>query len=248
MAKALVSLDTISLDICADLGDSVGKYRFTLLRKLLEGWRDMHLYVDQDFSVKTAILEYNNAINLPSDFVYETKVGILYQGYLAVLSLDRNVQKQTLSQQASEDCLNDIWCGTYSGDWCYPFYNCYRGSEFLGEMYGLGRGVPQAGFYNIDKKDGVIYIGSLVPEGGEVVVEYKSDGVSEGIKLVPTEMAMALKYFAKSEFYADKNPTQSQINRNNYEREYNKVKRLYNFQTALYMSQKINESFSPTNY
>lgn len=248
MAKALVSLDTIALDIAADLGDSTGKYRFTLLRKLLEGYREFHLYVDQDFSVKTAVLEYDNTVNLPSDFVYETKVGILYQGYLAVLTLDKNVQKQRLSQEESESQLNNIWCGNYGWDIGYPFYNCYRGSEFLGELYGLGRGVPNAGFYNLDRKDGVIYIGSLVPEGAEVVVEYKSDGISEGLKLVPTEIVMALKYYAKSEFYADKNPNQSQINRSYYEREYNKVKRLYNFRSALYMSQKINESFSPTNY
>lgn len=247
MSRSLVPLDVLASDLCSDIGDSTNRFKFKFLRKLLEAYRDMHLYVDQDFEVKTSILTYNNAINLPTDFIYETKVGVLYNGNLAVLSLDKTVRKQTLTQQASQDVLDSIWAGDYVGDY-YPFYNCFRGDNFLGELYGLGRGVISNGFYNLDRKEGVIYIGSLIPEGAEIVVEYKSDGVSDGLKLVPTEMVMALKYFAKSEFYADKEPRLSVMNREYYEREYNKVKRLYNFRSALYMSAAVNEHLNQTNY
>lgn len=248
MSKALVSIKTIASNISAGMGDSTGKYEFTISRHLLSGWREMNLFLNQDFSVKTAILEFDNVIEMPCDFVYETKVGILHNGHLAVLSLDRNVKAEPLNQTQSEERLNSIFCGQYSGD-MYPFYNCFRNGNFLGELYGFGRGVHCAGYYNIDKKAGEIQIGSLVPKDAEIVIEYKSDGISDGLKLVPSEVEMALSYWAKARFYEEKEKlTLAQYNNAEYERHYNKLKRLYNFQSALYASAKLNESFSPTNY
>ena len=247
MSKSLVPLEVIASDLSSDLGDSTGKWKFKLTRHLLAGYRKLHLYIDHDFDVKTAVLEYDNVVQLPCDFVYETKVGILYNGCLAVLTLDKSIQAKSLTDSECSGYLNDIWSGSFSGEGYY-FYNAFRGSESLGELYGLGRHVTNNGFYNINKKDGEIYIGSHIPVGAEIVVEYKSDGVSNGLKLVPVEMREALEFYAKFRWYADKNITQSQVNKNYYEEEYFRIKRLYNFKSALYMTSKINEYFSPTNY
>lgn len=248
MSKALVPIKVIASNLAAGMGDSTGKYEFTLGRHLLSGWREMNLFLNQEFDVKTAILEHNNVVCLPSDFVYETKVGILKNGHLAVLSLDKSVQREKLNQKESERRINDIFCGEYSGS-MYPFYNCFRNGNFLGELYGWGRGVHCAGYYNIDKKTGEIYIGSLVPEGAEIVVEYKSDGISEGLKLVPSEAELCLSYWAKARFYEERKDYNSATwNNNEYEKHYNKLKRLYNFQNALYAAAELNKSFSQTNY
>jgi len=247
MAKSLVPIDVISSNVCSDLGDSNGKWKFKISKHVLAGYRKLHTFVDQDFSVKTAVLEYDNVVCMPCDFMYETKVGIMYNGCLAVLTLDKNVQAQSISDTESTKYLNNIFAGEYSGEGYY-FYNAFRGNTSLGELYGLGRAVRNNGFYNINRQSGEIYIGSHIPRGAEIVVEYKSDGVSDGLKLVPIEMQEALEYYAKFKWYADKNITQSQINKNYYEEEYFRIKRLYNFRSALYMSSKINEFFSPTNY
>lgn len=248
MSKALVPIKTISSAICAGMGDSTAKYEFTISRHLLSGWREMNLYLNQDFNVKTAVLSYDNVVCLPSDYVFETKVGILHNGHLAVLSLDKSVQREKLNQSQSEDRLNCIFSGEYSGD-MYPFYNAFRNGNYLGELYGFGRGVHCAGYYNIDRKTGEVYIGSMVPDGAEIVIEYKSDGISEGLKLVPTEAELCLSYWAKARFYEEKgNLNLAQWNEQRYESHYNKLKRLYNFQNALYASAKLNESFSQTNY
>jgi len=167
MSKALVSIKTIASNLSSGIGDSTGKYEFTFSRHLLSGWREMNLFLNQDFSVKTAILEFDNVISMPSDFVYETKVGILRNGHLAVLSLDKSVQRERLNQSQSEQMVNDIFCGEYVGQ-MFPFYNCFRGNNFLGELYGFGRGVYAPGYYNIDKKTGEIQIGSLVPKDAEI--------------------------------------------------------------------------------
>lgn len=246
--KALVPIKTMASNISASLGDSTGKYEFSIGKHLLSGWREMNLYLNQEFNVRTVILEYDNTVCLPQDFVFETKVGILYNNRLAVLSLDKNVQREKLNQSQSEERVRNIFCGEYSGD-LFPFYNCFRGSSFLGELYGFGRGVHCSGYYNIDKKAGEIYIGSMVPEGAEIVIEYKSDGISDGLKLIPSECETALEHWAKARHFESKRDlAMASWHEERYERHYNKLKRLYNFQSALYASAKLNESFSPTNY
>lgn len=248
MSKALIPIDVIASNLSAGIGDSTNRFKFTFLRHLLSGWRELNLYVGQDTEIKTAVLEVDNVISLPCDFVYETKVGILHNNCLAVLSLDKSIKPQCETQEESTHQVADIFAGVFAGD-VYPFYNCFRGGDFLGELYGYGRGVHCAGYYNIDKKNGEIYIGSLVPEGAEIVIEYKADGISNGLKLVPTEMEMCLSYWAKARFYEErKDYTSATYNQREYERAYNKVKRLYNFKSALYMAAEINSFFSPSNY
>lgn len=249
MSKALVSIKTIASNISAGMGDSTGKYEFTLSRHLLSGWREMNIYLNQEFNIKTAILEYDNVISMPCDFIMQTKVGILHEnGRLAVLSLDKSIRPEKLNQTQSQNRINDIFCGNYIGD-MYPFYNCFRGGNFLGELYGFGRGVHAEGYYNIDKKTGEIMIGSLVPQDAEIVIEYKSDGISDGLKLVPSETELTLSYWAKARFYEEREKlTLAEWNNREYEKHYNKLKRLYNFQSALYASAELNKSFSETNY
>lgn len=234
--------------ISGQVGDSVGKYEYTIGQHLLSGWREMNIYLNQEFEVKTAVLEYDNVISMPCDFIMQTKVGIMHNGHLAVLSLDKSVRPEKLNQTQSQERINSIFCGEYSGD-MFPFYNCFRNGNFLGELYGCGRGVHSAGYYNIDKKTGEIQIGSLVPEGAEVVIEYKSDGISEGLKLVPSETEVCLTHWAKARYFEDKRDGYwAAWHEQRYESHYNKLKRLYNFQAALYASAELNESFSPTNY
>lgn len=247
MSRSLIPLEVVAGGITSDIGDSTGKYKFKIMRHLLDAYRQMHLYVDQDFTVKTAVLQYDNVVSLPDDFVFETKVGLMVNNCLAVLTLDKSIQPQKLKDCECKAYVDSVFNGTYEGDGYY-FYNAFRGSDSLGELYGLGRCVKNNGFYNLDRKSGEIYIGSHVPVGAEIVIEYKSDGVSDGLKLVPYEMKEALEFYAKFKWYADKNITQSQLNKNYYEEEKFRVRRLYNFRSALYMSSKINTFFSPSNF
>lgn len=250
MAKSLVSLDVIASNICGGMGDSTNRFKFTILRHLLSVYRGLNLFLNQDTEIKTAVLEYDNAVDLPCDFVYETKVGIrdIESGRIAVLSLDKSIGKEKLNQKNSVNRVNEIFSGAYGGDG-YLFYNAFRGGEFLGELYGYGRGVISSGFYNLNRKDGVIYIGSLLPKNSEIVIEYKSDGISDGLKLVPSELEDVLSYGAKARFYEERRDfTAATWNEQRYEQKYNKTQRLYNFRTSLYMSAAVNEMFSSTNY
>ena len=241
MSKALTPLTVIATDVCGDLGDSTLRYQFSIMRKLMAGWRDLNLYVNQDFKVKTAVLAYDNVVTLPCDFVFETKVGIKYNGHIAVLTLDKAIDRETISQQETETQLKNIWCGSLTGNE-YTFYN-YLGNNGLGELYGYGGNVNINGYYNIDRGSGEIFIGSLVPDGAEIVIEYKSSG-EDTVNLIPTECWTCLKYYALSEWFLVKEPSKGQMFRGMYEQAYNKLKRTYNYRTALFMANEAQSHYS----
>lgn len=245
--RSLIPLDAIASRVCSRLNDSNYRYKFSVLQDLIACYRHFNQYIPDVFDVKTAVLEADNAIEMPCDFIYETKVGIKYNNRIAILTLDRNIGLTKLNDTQTEEYLNSVWDGSFVGP-SYVFYNAFRGGEFLGELYGIGRTVINSGLYNIDRKNGIIYIGSHVPQGAEIVVEYKSDGVSDGLKLVPSEIDKMMEYYALSEHYSVKNRGLSERFRLDYEREFKTVRRRYSFRSALNMAAKINEMFSPTNY
>lgn len=245
--RALIPLDVIANDVCHSLRDTNFKHKFAIVRYLLDCYRDFVMYQDFDLSIKSEILSYGNSIQLPKDFVYETKVGVRTpHGGIAILTLDRNKMHQKMNDTECREYIKEQSTIDYGPQ--FIFYNTFRNGAYLGEMYGYGRGVANRGTYNIDRKNGIIHLGSNIPRDCEIIIEYQSDGISDGLKLVPVEIKKMMEYYAKSEHYADINITQSQVNRNYYEREYMRVNRLYSFRDALYMADEINKSFSPTNY
>lgn len=248
MAKSLIRLDVIASDICSDMGDSVGRHKAKFVRHLISGYSEVSRYIGNSFGVKTEVLKYDNSIELPCDFIYETKVGIRKNGHIAVLTLDKGVEKRKLNDTETQQYLSDIWANGYTGYAGYWFYNAYSGGNFLGELYGAGRCVINGGTYSIDRDNGVINIGSHIPEDAEIVIEYKTDGFSQGIQLVPTEMMKVLTYWAKWQYYLDRDLSRAVTNERLYKSAYNKLQRLYTFEDALYATAKINEMFSPSNF
>ena len=250
MKGNLIPLNIIAENIIGRMGDSTGKFKFGLMKDLVAGYRKMFMYLSDAIEVRTEVLAYDNVVELPCDFVYETKVGIRNKGcdHIAVLQLDKSLGQHKLGDKEVRKYISDTWDGNYFGS-PYVFYNYYRGGNYVGELYGFGRGVYNAGLYNIDKSKGVMYIGSLIPEDAEIILEYKTDGTTDGVKLVPVEWEEALNYFGMMKYYEGKGDlNKANYFQSKYELEYNQVKRLYNFRSALYMAARISESFSPTNY
>lgn len=248
MGKSLIPLDIIASDLAADIGDSTLKHKYTFTRHLMAGYRRLNMFMLPSKQIKTTVLQFDNQISLPCDFMYVTKVGVRRNGCIAVLSLVNDVQKRKLSDTETCDYLNSVWDGSYVGEG-YIFYNAYGwGGQYYGELYGMGRTVLNNGVYSIDKENGIIYIGSNFPPDAEIVIEYVGDGISNGVKLVPMEIKECLEFYAKWKFYSDRNVTQGQINYNYFKKEYNVLKSYFNHMTPIQIASRINESFSPSNY
>lgn len=246
--RSAVSLDKIANDVCIALGDTHFNHKLTVVNHLLDCYRDFSLYIGAEVSVKTVCLKYGNVINLPNDFVYETKVGVRVNDNIAILSLDNSNLENRVNDTECRSYFTQIWDGEDDGA-TVSFYNVQGGK---GELYGRGRGVNNPGTFSINRRDGVIEIGSHIPLGAEIIVEYITDNVSDvGLKMIPTEAKKMHEYFALSEMQMSSkysNITKAQINRNRYETEFGRVKRLYNYRDPKIIVDAINACFSPTNY
>lgn len=246
--RAAVSLDKVANDVCISLGDTHFNHKMTVVNHLIDCYRDFSLYIGTELNIRTECLQYGNVIHLPDDFVYETKVGVRNNGRIAILHLNVHQDQVETNDTDCRCYMQQIWDGDYRGEGFY-FYNTPSG---FGELYGLGRGVSNSGTYKINRRDGVIELGSNIPHGSEIFIEYMSDSVSDvGLKMIPTEAKKVHEYFALAEMYMGfkfSNITKAQINRNQYEMEFKKVKRLYNQRDPRQVIDAINAAFSPTNY
>lgn len=246
--RAAVSLDKIANDVCIALGDTHFNSKLTVSNHLIDCYRDFSLYIGSEVNVKTECLCFGNSIVLPDDFVYETKVGAMVNDRIAILTLDKNQSSVISTDKETREYLSHIWDGNYYGEAFY-FYN---GPSAYGELYGYGRGVKNSATYNINRKSGVIELGSNIPVGSKIFLEYISDGAKDICsKMVPIEAKKMHEYYALTEMYMAakySNITKAQINRGQYEMEFKRVKRLYNFRDSQQVIDAINASFSPTNY
>lgn len=231
--RALVPLSVIASDICSGMGDGGNTYKFAILRHLLSVYKEFHLFVDHDFCIKTVELESNHTIELPCDFIYETKIGLRKNGITAVLRLDRNMPQVPKNESETLEYLESIWEGNFVGGFNYPFYNCHGR-----EIYGYGCNLNRSGFYNIDRKTGTLQIGSLLPDDAEIIIEYKSNGLEDGLQLVPSEVVDVLSYGAKERFYEERgNWNAAKWNGEKHKEKWYMTKRLYNFTSALYTAE-----------
>lgn len=245
MARSLIPISVIASDCCGDINDSTYKYRLRFTREIIDGYRQLHTLLLGAKETQTEVLPYDNAISLKCDFMLVSKVGVRRTpgGTIAILYASNSPDRQILSDTATTDYLNSIWNEEWIGT-AYPFF----GGSVYGELYGMGRTVINNGTYYVDKARGILYIGSNIPPGSEIIVEYVSDGISSGLSTVPMEMKECLKYYAKMCFYSDKNPNLSQMNETRYKKKYNSLKSYYQHQTPLQIAVAVNESISPTNF
>lgn len=228
MARALIPVDVIVADLCEQLGDSNERFDLPVRKALLRAYKKVFLLLGQSFDTfKTVIAPTSQSYELPCDFITETKVGIKRGNTIAILSLATSLRKNNnsarMSQSDSLVALQEVF-DYWTTFPCYTFYN-YNG----GCLTGYGDGVSSGGFYNIDRASGTLELGSLIEEGDELIVEYKSNGIGEGFELVPDEMAETLRYFAKAIFYEDRNPNLSAVNMRRYQQEYNQLKKVYEY-------------------
>lgn len=219
-----------------NLGDSTKKYMVLLLEAMSDCYREMHLFMSDTFAVKTEIMPASRVVEMPEDFIEPTKVAIKIGDRVAVLWRDYGSfgkQNHPNPNMTDLDYLQGIINGSIIPNEIIPFYN-YMGTNILD---GFTTGIDPSGFYTFDRNTGTIQLGSLWPDTAEVVVEYKSDGVSGGLILVPTEWMTALKEYAMWKYWTKmRDRVQANIHKNEYLTQYYMVKEMYVQQPIDYQS------------
>jgi hypothetical protein len=141
-------------------------------------------------SVKLPI-EPNYTVQLPSDYLNYTKVGIL-NGQGEVIPLSYN-NKLTTYAQFSPDRLsktqdNSAW-NWYS--WDSPVWYNYWNGYFYSQLFGIPSGAPFVGSFKIDNNTGVLLLNEAF-QFDYIILEYVSSPTQGEAYRIPIQFREAL--------------------------------------------------------
>lgn len=245
MAKSLISMLEIADVVCEDAGDVAKRFRTSILRHISNCYRDLQIFVNNDSDIVTVSFPLSNVIEMPPDFIYETKVGIKYGDKIALISKDYDKgsnSKLTVNQTGIRHYLDSIFFKDSYHECITPMYN-YKGDLIL----AYGPGLICDGMYTVDKKNGRIELGSEVPAGCEIIVEYVSDGVSVGQKMVPIEMYNCLYHYGLWKFFFQRKDNRFAQSAQDYDSAYYQLEMLYKFVPINYIVSLFNQETHTIN-
>lgn len=174
-------------------------YQSNQLQRYLQyaclGYREMVLFASPN--VKVAYLKPNAAlvVDLPSDYAYYTKIAMNIRGELWTLTVnnDLNLTAPVGTCGLPVEDLGIVTSPTdlgfyIDGYWYYASH--FRDGQYVGEMYSMGGGYNELGYYREDRQRNQIQFGRTVPNV-PIVLEYVSSGADAGGETIIEEALVA---------------------------------------------------------
>lgn len=226
----MVPVSVIATNICQNFGDTTRKFFGEHMTNIIEVYKFLSMFLIEDVNVQTVILSPDNLGALPCDFIRETKIGVINPlGRIAVMSLDANLRvppKVTTDTQV-QNALNTVWNGTCKNEF-FTFYNTWdTNKNYIGQRLGFACALNPRGYFKPDRKNGVIIINETVADGNNIIMEYISDGISNGLRLVPSELVSCITNGAKARFCLDKNDNRASSFQIIHENDFRNARDLY---------------------
>lgn len=247
--RQLISIIEIADTICEEAGDVTKRYRATVLRHLARCYRDeLRRFISNETDIATFVCPVSNIIDMPSDFIYETKVGIKHGDRIVFLEKNYEETGSTLLNVNQTEGARYIKTMFGMPDEhlpaeSIPFYN-YKGDLVL---HGYGTGLHCDGMYSVDRSQGRIAIGSLIPPNCEVVVEYVCDSVGRGINMVPVEFESSLFNYGLWKLWYQRNDPRWRQSAQDYEVAYYQLETLYKFVPINFIVKLFNQETHTVN-
>lgn len=226
------NLDYVVSLVQMDLQDYSSNSYQRLLQYSIMGYRELHWLVMP--GVKVAYLMPNDALvaDLPPDFEYYTKIGVNIGGQVWTLTVNNDMVLSRRTDGCGDEVVEN---GTpeltaienQDGTSFWYFAPHFRNGQFVGEMYGLGGGFNELGYFKIDETKNRIQFQSVVPKN-EIILEYKSNGAeNSGATVLPTTAVAAVRayiHWQLAEFDRTFAPSEKERRRQLYFNEFEKVK------------------------
>lgn len=223
---AYIKLDTIVKQLCRRTGEPEYRNYDDILEHVVSGFRQLNLLSLPVVSKKALSINNYNALDWPTDCVSPIAVGQARNGRTVFLSIDDSICQKNMECESITEAEKQIEAMFYGPVASYEAYNFGE----VGEMYGYGCGYNHLGYVTHDKQKRQSYIKGRYEDGDEFVFIYKSDGVSCGFDMIPSEAEMCIKSFALREYYLIKNPGLSAGQHLRYKEEFTALKK---FNTAM---------------
>lgn len=154
-----------------------------------------------DKSVKVAYLNLNDVNNapFPKDYEYYTKVAINFGGQYITLTRNDNIPLQRKVDDCGEPKLEEIAPATIAVDpffYSYGYYYAphYRNGQYVGEMYSMGGGFNEAGYFREDHELRQFQFYNIPRK--EVVLEYVADVNANGSTMIPFSAVEPIRQYA----------------------------------------------------
>ena len=179
--------------------------------------------IDPTIEVFYAIPDSLGIINMPNDYEYYTKVGIIQAGKVYTLTLNKNMPLNRRWDSCGDeiDDAKDLQFKAY--DYGYPFVGHYRAGNYVGELYGLGGGINALGYFTEDKKLRRLQVTNLPIK--ELVIEYVSNSITENT--IVSESAVDMLRYGAHHQIAVHDAKETQVRRGTMEQEFYKAKERY---------------------
>lgn len=190
---ASVTLRRIVMGVIQRTPDHSMNEYFDLLQFGIDFVREK-LRLFHEASIEVAYLTPNEAgiISFPSDMVGYTKIGIPINGQLWTLTVNDD-----MLLNRAQKCGIDIRQVLNTNNFPIPqdgyfFADHFRGDNYISGLYGIGGGFNTA-YYRVDTKMRQIQFDGVIPQS-EIVMEYKSSGISAGAIIGPQAIASTRTY------------------------------------------------------
>lgn len=159
----------------------------------IEGYTELALWHINSLEVVYLHMSASKTVNLPSDFISYTKIGIPINGKLRVLT---NKEQILLPRffDTGEAVGNTDGDDTEGISNAIFFSDHFRSGQYIGGLFGLPGGIDTA-YYRVDYENRQIVF-SGTTERSEIVLEYVSSGLrADGSSLIPREAVPALRNY-----------------------------------------------------
>lgn len=182
-----------------DLQDYTTHNVSRMLQYCIHCYKNILLYKTNK-SVEVAYLTPNDANNAPwpKDYEYYTKMAINIGGQLVTLTLNPDIpltRRYECGEEVAENFSNDLlridpFLYTYG----YYYAPHYRNGMYVGEMYSMGGGFNEAGYFRVDHglKQFQFY---NVPRS-EIILEYVADKNVSGSTLIQNMDVEVMRAYA----------------------------------------------------
>lgn len=180
--SALKPLDYIVRLVQNEIEDySENKYK-RILQIVIDGMRQMRLYNKTCLNVMYSTPNDAGIIQFPPDYVDYIKIGVVINGLVYNLTVNNDIALNR-AQRCGVD-VREIQSGVNLPELGgYYYAPHYRNGLYVGALYGAGGGFNFA-YYRVDDTQGQIEFDGNI-QGREVVIEYKSTGISPGAIVQP---------------------------------------------------------------
>lgn len=189
--RGFISVDSVINDYIDESEKSIHAYA-RLYNIAYRGMQNMGL--DFFYQVKTVRLTVNTSnftVELPDDYLNYTKVGVLNsKGEIIPLTFNQKLTNYAdiMPNRLAETQDNTL--STWYNAGIPTFYNYWDGYGF-NNIYGVPSGSPFVGSFNMDERDGVIFLNEsfYYPY---VMLEYVAQPVADQQYMIPIQFTEAL--------------------------------------------------------